>query len=931
MMDANIAVGVSPALRAFVRRVIPDRVGARPVAGVVLAVAGIVTATTVVDTSHIVLAADASSGPAPDELTNGAMPCAPDTTTTTVPPADMATSTTTEPPADTTTTTTTEPPTESTTTTIESTTTTIEPPADMATTTIATSTTTESTATSSTGLPDETAVVGVESCVDTSSDPPEPALPPSPDPTAPPTTPPNEPVQSPEPTPTAVTAAPTAPMAPPATAASAVEAPPVVTNSDAVSVSPDMRIIEAATPAVIAPSVIAPSVIEEPATSPSVALPTPPSIAPSWSPVIPEVSRTWATGATREGAPREPGPSVLRLGRTPAGARVVLADVVEVVLATIRELESGGRYDVGPNKAQASGAYQYIPSTWRHEGGFAHAYLAPREVQDARARADVERFLELYGGDVSMVPVMWYYPRAASDSRWMDRVPNPAGGNRLTIREYQERWMERFVRNAQDLLGTYVPAADSPAAVSVLSAFPEPPDHPDDASPRIGLTGGAARSADAATVVGDGVEVEVEDEDEDEDGVDQVPYELDAVTVSERTVELAARSVPPEATVQDRTGWMRSIVFPVLGPVAYANGWGDPRDGGTRRHEGTDIIGVGMQPLLAATDGRITQFRLEPQGRSGVAISIRDVDGWRYSYFHANNDTPASDDGAADDGFRLAPGLELGDEVTAGQIIGYMGDSGNAENSVAHLHFEIRDPWGRAVPSFWSLRAAEARQACTIGIGPWSTPTLRPQPDAVTDTDLVAQLGGNTADRIDSPADERERAVWHTIVTPLYGEGQWVIDSDGRVIATGDAALIMPSRTLECAPGPAIPFGTDAAGWADYGHDSLTGTVLDDVELTGTVLDTGQLTGPQLLDMIRELSLGDPHEPLLEPVVFTDPATGEKIIVTFEPPPDDTTPAPANSARPVGSSAALGPSGRREPRRAEDLDITTPRLTALRF
>jgi murein DD-endopeptidase MepM/ murein hydrolase activator NlpD len=577
---------------------------------------------------------------------------------------------------------------------------------------------------------------------------------------------------------------------------------------------------------------------------------------------------------------------VLKLGRTPAGARVVLADVVEVVLATIRELESGGRYDVGPNKARASGAYQYIPSTWRHEGGFAQAYLAPREIQDARARADVERILELYGGDVSMVPVMWYYPRAASDARWMDRVPNPAGGNRWTIREYQERWMERFVRNADDLLGTYVAAAESPAAVSVLSAFPQPPDHPDDAPPRIGLTDGTARSAAAAGVVGAGVGK----------GARRVPYELDAVTVSERTVELAARSVPPEATVQDHPGWMRSIVFPVLGPVAYANGWGDPRDGGARRHEGTDIIGVGMQPLLAATDGRITQFRLEPKGRSGVAISIRDADGWRYNYFHANNDTPATDDGAADDGFRLAPGLELGDEVTAGQIIGYMGDSGNAENSVAHLHFEIRDAWGRAVPSFWSLRAAEARQACTIGIGPWSTPTLRPQPDAVTDADLIAQLVDNTADRIDSAAAEQEREVWHTVVTPLYGEGQWVIDSDGRVIATGDAALIMPSRTLECAPGPAIPFGTDAAGWADYGHDTLTGTVLDGVELTGTGLDTGPLTGPQLRDMIRELSLGDPHEPLLEPVVFIDPATGEKIIVTFEPPPHDTT-----TSRPTAS------------------------------
>jgi hypothetical protein len=311
-----------------------------------------------------------------------------------------------------------------------------------------------------------------------------------------------------------------------------------------------------------------------------------------------------------------------------------------------------------------------------------------------------------------------------------------------------------------------------------------------------------------------------------------------------------------------------------------------------------------------------------------VTITIRDDDGWRYNYFHANDDTPATDDGAADDGFRLAPGLKVGDEVIAGQIIGYLGDSGNAEDSVAHLHFEFRDPMGRAAPSYWSLRAAEARQSCTIGIGPWSTPALRPLLDAGTDVDLLAQLGADAARSTDSAKAEEEHAVWHTIVTPMYGEGQWVIDSDGRVTATGDAALIMPSRNLECAPGPAIPFGTDAAGWADYDHDTVTGTVLENVDLTGTVLDPhGELAEPSIRDMIRELSLGDPHEP----VVFTNPAAREKIIVTFERPSQDTPPAPINSDRSVGSPLALDPSGRREPRRAQDPSTTIRRPNALRM
>ena len=86
----------------------------------------------------------------------------------------------------------------------------------------------------------------------------------------------------------------------------------------------------------------------------------------------------------------------------------------------------------------------------------------------------------------------------------------------------------------------------------------------------------------------------------------------------------------------------------------------------------------------------------------------------------------------------------------------------------------------------WSLQAAERRQACTIGIGPWSNHTP------------IGQPGPGTA---------------YTTVTPLYGDGAWYIDSQGRVTATGDAALIEPSHGLGCLAGPSILHGTDAGGW----------------------------------------------------------------------------------------------------------------------
>jgi hypothetical protein len=378
----------------------------------------------------------------------------------------------------------------------------------------------------------------------------------------------------------------------------------------------------------------------------------------------------------------------------------------------------------------------------------------------------------------------------------------------------------------------------------------------------------------------------------------------------------------------------------VLGPAAYVDGWGDSRSDG-RLHEGTDIIGVRMQPILAVVDGVISRYQPTSSGIRGVAITVADEDGWRYNYFHSNDDTPGTDDGQAPEEFRLAPGLAIGDAVVAGQIIGYMGDSGNAEESVAHLHFELRDPTGQSRPSYWSLRAAEARQACTIGIGPWSTPNLAVEAPAAADAVAV----DDPAAVADAATEVAEPIVEHTVVTPMFGEGQWVIDSEGRVTATGDAALIMPRRDLQCDVGPATPFGTDGAGWGEVTAEALDGTVLAEADLTGTILDDVIPEVPEdvvesllplavrLTSKVTELAVpgydvmapaqvseagpivdapsvaeavaptpttgtvvvdeghvtvdGERvvHDPISQPMMFTDPATGETIIVVFELPP----------------------------------------------
>jgi hypothetical protein len=133
---------------------------------------------------------------------------------------------------------------------------------------------------------------------------------------------------------------------------------------------------------------------------------------------------------------------------------------------------------------------------------------------------------------------------------------------------------------------------------------------------------------------------------------------------------------------------IRTIIFPVIGKVTYYDDFGVPRSGG-RLHEGQDLMGKKMLPLVAAVDGTIINVNY-PEESWGYSVTIKDSDGYTYHYIHMNNDTPGTDDGQGDGMNAYAPDVKEGNKVAKGQLIGYMGDSGNAETTTAHLHFEIR-------------------------------------------------------------------------------------------------------------------------------------------------------------------------------------------------------------------------------------------------
>lgn len=161
------------------------------------------------------------------------------------------------------------------------------------------------------------------------------------------------------------------------------------------------------------------------------------------------------------------------------------------------------------------------------------------------------------------------------------------------------------------------------------------------------------------------------------------------------------------------------LLFPVAGKVQWSDTFLANRDGGERRHHGQDLMAPKMRPLLACFDGTV-RFNTSKSGHN--TISLRGDDGWTVVYMHVNNDTPGTDDGHGGPRFAFAPGLKSGDRVVRGQLVGFCGDSGNAESTASHCHFELHDDTGGGVLNACpSLQDAEHADA-PITIDP--TPTL---------------------------------------------------------------------------------------------------------------------------------------------------------------------------------------------------------------
>lgn len=133
---------------------------------------------------------------------------------------------------------------------------------------------------------------------------------------------------------------------------------------------------------------------------------------------------------------------------------------------------------------------------------------------------------------------------------------------------------------------------------------------------------------------------------------------------------LGQRTAPPPVAAPLTLVAALSVPVAGVSPDQLQDTWGQARSEG-RRHEGIDIMAPAGTPVYAAADGRIAKFF--ESARGGITIYEFDPS-QRFVYYYAHLSS-------------RAPGLREGDSVRQGQVIGFVGMTGNAP--VTHLHFEI--------------------------------------------------------------------------------------------------------------------------------------------------------------------------------------------------------------------------------------------------
>jgi peptidoglycan LD-endopeptidase LytH len=198
-----------------------------------------------------------------------------------------------------------------------------------------------------------------------------------------------------------------------------------------------------------------------------------------------------------------------------------------------------------------------------------------------------------------------------------------------------------------------------------------------------------------------------------------------------------------------------SLYFPVNGNKSKMNSfWGASRDGGKRRHEGIDIFAPKRTPVVAAADGIITGVKYE--GIGGKTVWLRPT-GQNFTLYYAHLDKQL---------------VQPGQQVKKGQVLGLVGNTGNARTTPSHLHFGIYSDAGPVDPF------------------PFINPTVRTAPPPPQkDLKVLLRL---------KPKPSSMQETTQLIPLAINGEGYIAEQPDGKLIQAGFASTqIIPEKKQE--------------------------------------------------------------------------------------------------------------------------------------
>jgi murein DD-endopeptidase MepM/ murein hydrolase activator NlpD len=152
-----------------------------------------------------------------------------------------------------------------------------------------------------------------------------------------------------------------------------------------------------------------------------------------------------------------------------------------------------------------------------------------------------------------------------------------------------------------------------------------------------------------------------------------------------KKAQLSARQKLENALTAQDVAWrnelmgLKGYAFPVAGKHTFSDTFGAFRSD-VPAHVGVDIFASFGTPIVAVADGRI--YRVGTLKISGNRLWLRDKKGYRYFYAHLSDFAAAAYNGA---------------DVHAGEVIGFVGNTGDAEPTPPHLHFEVHMPDGAVV------------------------------------------------------------------------------------------------------------------------------------------------------------------------------------------------------------------------------------------